>query len=184
VAFVVHGDQAVVYVCDGKRRGEWFGGPVVDGRINLESDDGTRVVGSVTPRRVSGTISTPGGPKLKYVAVPTQDRPGTGLYVFDDPGKKGYKARWIVTRYAVHGVSTTTTGSVTNGVTVKAPTTSTGSTTDSRFSSVSPEVTRLLSQQQQLQAELKAATSENVSLRETLSGTSTTTTGTTTTKTP
>jgi hypothetical protein len=59
-----------------------------------------------------------------------------------------------------------------------------GSTTDSRFSSVSPEVTRLLSQQQQLQAELKAATSENVSLRETLSGTSTTTTGTTTTKTP
>jgi hypothetical protein len=187
VAFVVQGDQVVVYVCDGKKRGDWFGGRVADGRFDLETEDGTHVVGRVSSNRVTGTLAVAGGLEQRFTASPSQDRPSTGLYVFDDPAKKGYKARWIITRSAVHGISSTTTGTTTNAIRV---TTSTSSTGDTRVSGVSSELVSLLEQQNALKAELQAATSENVSLRETLAAEqqrlsdriATTTTGTSTTK--
>ena len=119
-------------------------------------------------------IALDGGARLGYAAVPAQDEPKTGLYVFDDPSKEGYKARWIVTERVVRGVSSTTGGTTLNGVSVT--TQSSGST---RFAGVSQETARLLEQQQALSAELTAASSENVSLRNTLQSSGTTTTTTT-----
>jgi hypothetical protein len=174
VAFVVQGDRVVVYLCDGKKRSEWFGGPVASGRFDIATEESTRVVGRVADKDVTGTIARPGGLRLGFKATPPRDRPPTGLYVVDDPGKQGYKARWIVTENAVHGISTTTTGTTTNALRVTRTSTSTssGSTTNS-------QIAALLATQQALAAELKAAQSEDVSLRDTLGSGGTSTTSTT-----
>ena len=187
---MVQGDRVVVYVCDGKKRGDWFGGTAAGGRFDLETQDGTHVVGRVSPDRVTGTLAVAGGSEQRFTAARTQQRPSTGLYVFDDPGKKGYKARWIVTRSAVHGISSTTTGTTTNAVRVTTSTSSSSGTTDSRFSGVDSQLANLLAEQKALAAELRASTSENTDLKQTLSTTqqqlsdriATTTTGTSTTK--
>jgi hypothetical protein len=175
VAFVVQGDQVVVYVCDGKKRGNWFAGTVEDGRFRIQGDPRTLISGTVESRRITGVLALDGGARLGYSAVPAQDRPRTGLYVFDDPSSEGSKARWIVTEHVVRGVSSTAGGTTLNSVSV----TTQSSGGDTRFAGVSQETSRLLATQQALAAELKAASSENVSLRNTLQSSGTTTTTTT-----
>ena len=171
VAFVVQGRQVVVYVCDGKKRGDWFAGPVDGGRFDIEADGGTRISGTVDARRIAGDLTLEAGTNLGYVAFAVNRRPGTGLYVFDDPSAKGYKARWIVSQRSVRGVSTTLTGTTKTTVSV-----------DTRFSGVNQEVSKLLAESKALAAELEAAKSENVSLRDTLGSSQTGTSTTSTTK--
>ena len=170
VAFVFQKDQVVVYVCDGRRSSDWFAGPVEDGRFDLTSERGTRVAGTIKPTGVDGTLSQEDGTELAFVALPAEaKRPRTGLFVFDDPSKKGYKARWIVTREFVRGVSANATGSGTNGLTITRRSESGGrSETDTRFAGVDSEINALLNEVKGLAAELSAARSENVSLRDQL----------------
>lgn len=169
VGFVVQGDQAVVYLCDGKKFADWFAGPVADGRLALESEKGTRIRATVTPRRVAGTVTIADGRELKYAAAPARKiRPRTGLFVFDDPSQKGFKARWIVTRDGARGLSTSATGTGVNSLTVTR--TSTGTQTDTRFSGVSSGITQLQSSVTTLKTELAAASSESTSLSGTVGG--------------
>jgi hypothetical protein len=186
VALVVQDDQVAVYVCDGRAAADWFGGPVQGDRFDLESENGTRIAGTIQPTRVTGKLTFAGGGELDFAALPAaRERPRTGLFVFDDPSKEGRTARWIVTREVVRGLSVSTggsgtgasgsptgaTGSGTNGLTItRTPSGSGDSQVDSRFAGAASAQRQLLSDVNALRSELAAARSEDVSLRDTLGG--------------
>src|SRR5690349_18204482 len=108
VGFVVSGGQAVVYVCDGAS-GDWFGGPVKDGRIALKSDAGTEVDAKVGDGAVAGTVRRKGGESERFTARP----PGAdeGLFAGPDASLPGAVRRWIVTADGIRGVTTSGKGS-------------------------------------------------------------------------
>ena len=102
VAVVVQEDDVVVYVCDGKKIGDWFGGEVEDGRFNLESELGTAISGNVAGDKITGTVALPDGAELRYTAdKAVKGKTGLGI---GPSVNEGADRRWIATRFGLRGI--------------------------------------------------------------------------------
>ena len=132
IGFVVQGDYALVYLCDGID-GEWFGAQIKQGEIRVTSAAGTAFAATVTGDRIEGTVTAPAWSTRAFRAEPPSA--GNGIFVGADPTLPDYTRRWLVLPEGVRGVSkiktTSTLANVgpVNGVstgpgalTVKAPT--------------------------------------------------------------
>ena len=69
IAVVTDGSRAVAYLCDGKFVGQRFEGTVERGRIELASRDGERLVATLTPGAVRGSVRLARGKPLAFRAV-------------------------------------------------------------------------------------------------------------------
>ena len=132
IGFVVQGDYALVYLCDGID-GEWFGAQIKQGEIRVTSAAGTAFAATVTGDSIEGTVTAPAWSTRAFRAeTPTA---GNGIFVGADPTLPDYTRRWLVLPEGVRGVSKIKTTSTlvnvgpVNGVstgpgalTVKAPT--------------------------------------------------------------
>jgi hypothetical protein len=108
VAFIVGDDEVIVYLCDGDRASDWFGGALRDGGFDLRSEGGTHITGRIGAGAVGGTVSLAGRADEVYAAIPAAEAAPTGLFVFDDPTQDGLTARWIVSADGIRGVSVST----------------------------------------------------------------------------
>jgi hypothetical protein len=70
--------QAQVYVCDGEQVGEYFEGPVENGKINLTSARGAKLEATVDGESVEGTFSIANGTPLPFQATLNDE---AGIYV-------------------------------------------------------------------------------------------------------
>ena len=70
--------QAQAYVCDGEQVGEYFEGPVENGKINLTSVRGAKLEASVDEAGVNGTFSIADGTPLPFQATLSDE---AGIYL-------------------------------------------------------------------------------------------------------
>jgi hypothetical protein len=77
VAVAVHGKQAVAYVCDGHRIGQWFKGTAQAGHLDLTGRNGARLTVTYGTTRAAGSIAA-GGQQYTFSA-PTVSG-SSGLY--------------------------------------------------------------------------------------------------------
>ena len=70
--------QAQVYVCDGEQLGEYFEGPIENGKINLTSTRGAKLEATIESASVSGTFSIANGTPLPFQATLNDE---AGIYV-------------------------------------------------------------------------------------------------------
>ncbi len=93
VGLVVQNGQVVVYICDGKKFEDWFAGPLVGGSFSIKSAKGTVITGTLHAKRVTGTLTVPGGVARAFIA-PKAVRGKTGLF----RDRRKAKRRWIATK--------------------------------------------------------------------------------------
>jgi hypothetical protein len=70
--------QAQIYVCDGEQVGEYFEGPIENGRINLSSARGATLEATVDGNGINGTFTLAGGTPLSFQATLNDE---AGIYV-------------------------------------------------------------------------------------------------------
>lgn len=127
VAFVRHGDEVAVYLCDGQGISDWFAGRLDGDRLRLQSREGTRLDATLAGSVVSGTITVNGGRPIAFTAPPAEVGK-TGILVRRQPEGSH---RWILTNDAVYGAfedsggktvttssATSTSGTSTSGTTL------------------------------------------------------------------
>lgn len=102
VGFVIQGDYALVYLCDGID-GEWFGAQIKDGEIRVVSAAGTVFDATVTADAIEGTVTAPSWSTRTFRAAPPTA--GNGIFVGADPTLPDYTRRWLVLPDGVRGVS-------------------------------------------------------------------------------
>jgi hypothetical protein len=101
VAVVIRGDEAIAYLCDG-RRAAWLGGSPAGDRLDLRSPKGASVAGSLKDGVFRGTATLPGERARPFAA--SSARGGRGLYrhVVTIRGKKRLGG-WIITTQGLTG---------------------------------------------------------------------------------
>ncbi|MDG4829510.1 hypothetical protein O7627_09365 [Solwaraspora sp. WMMD1047] len=77
IAISAKGDQAVAYICDGKKVEAWLKGTAVDGRLELTGKDGAELTGSYDGDRAEGEVSV--GDRSFTFDVAATKKP-SGLY--------------------------------------------------------------------------------------------------------
>ncbi|MFN3440529.1 MAG: hypothetical protein ACK41V_22720, partial [Acidovorax sp.] len=102
IGFVVQGDYALVYLCDGID-GEWFGTQIKQGEIHVVSAAGTAFDATVTADGIQGTVTAPAWSTRAFRAEPPTA--GNGIFVGADPTLPDYTRRWLVLPEGVRGVS-------------------------------------------------------------------------------
>src|SRR5690349_15076815 len=99
LGLVVEHGKVAIYICDGKRLSEWFGGNVSHGRIDVVSALGARLVGVVTRSEFRGTPTLRAGSPIGYAARPaarvrgglfrSKDRRGVTGWILLPAGLRG-----------------------------------------------------------------------------------------------
>jgi hypothetical protein len=78
IAVAVKGDQAVAYLCDGRRVEAWLRGTAEQGRVVLSTKDGSaRLTAALDGQNLAGTVSVGG---REYAFVIGVAEPPAGLY--------------------------------------------------------------------------------------------------------
>jgi hypothetical protein len=165
VAFVVRKRTLVVYLCDGKKISEWFGGTLSGGRFDLLTKKRTRITGRVTRKGVRGSLKLARQRKVSYGARRATGL--SGLYIGRDTRVRGkYTYRWIVFADSLRGSSEDGGGQLTQEAAISEPglTTSTGESAPAEEPAPEPQLTcdeiraerdRLATQRNNLQAKSK-----------------------------
>jgi hypothetical protein len=96
VAVAIHGDKAIVYICNGPTVASWFQGTVSDGKVDLSGKNNAQVHLSLdSASSVSGDVSVH-DTDFKVSMLPMVHNPA-GLYIATAMvGGKAVKAGWIV----------------------------------------------------------------------------------------
>jgi hypothetical protein len=119
-ALIVQRGRLAVYLCDGKRVSEWFGGRVSGGRFDLRTKKRTRITGQLSGATITGGVTLRGQGTLPYVARRAVGE--EGLFLGKDTRFRGkYKYRWIRIGDSVRGSSTGDAGGVKGSVAVTEP---------------------------------------------------------------
>ncbi len=117
IAFVIQGDTAVVYICDGDKLSEWISGKVADSQLEFASEKGTQLKANITADSVAGTLTLPDGQPLAFSASPAVEGQ-TGLYRYQgDENGVTYTTGWIVGPAGARGETNSVNGAQ-NGVIV------------------------------------------------------------------
>lgn len=107
ISFVVQGDLAIIYICDGYDAWAWIRAEVVDGEIHATHEDtGFQVDATVTAEGVTGTVllttDDDGSPATSHEFSTVPAVPGeTGLARYTDEFEV---SGWIVTENGVRGI--------------------------------------------------------------------------------
>jgi hypothetical protein len=102
LALVVQGQEVAGYVCNGTDFSDWFGGSSDGTAIDLVSDDGTEVTGTVQDDSVTGTLVVQ-GESFDYEARPAEGPPGLYRQTVAEEGQE-YLRGWILTEDGVRGL--------------------------------------------------------------------------------
>jgi hypothetical protein len=96
VAVAIHGDKAIVYICNGPSVASWFEGTVSDGKVDLTGKNNAQVhLNLDSASTVSGDVSVH-DTQFKVSMLPMVHNPA-GLYIATAMvGGKAVKAGWIV----------------------------------------------------------------------------------------
>ena len=148
IAVVSDGQDVQAYLCDGVTYGDWFRGPVRDGRAEIESERGLRLAVQLRPGGASGTVRGLGGNEWAFEAEPAQGEAGLYRTRPDDPE---YVGGWVVLndgdfRGPAIGFGLRSTTPVTSsGTSTTTITTSAGQTVEIVKVSTSTESTSIVS---------------------------------------
>jgi hypothetical protein len=85
----VTGSKATAYACDGVAIESWLRGPAENGKLDLTSKAGDKLIGQLNGTTVTGTL-TIGGRSYDFSANQTQAP--AGMYRYDD---NGYRYSWV-----------------------------------------------------------------------------------------
>jgi hypothetical protein len=120
VALIVQRGRLAVYLCDGNRVSEWFGGRLSEGRFDLRTKKRTRIVGQIGEGAITGSVTLAGKEALPYAARRAQAE--EGLFLGRDTRFRGaYKYRWIRIGDSVRGSSAEDAGGIKGSVAVTQP---------------------------------------------------------------
>ncbi len=117
VGIVVSGTEALVYLCDGRNVGQWFGATIANGSLTGTAPNGSVVKAALKSGAWSGTVSLKGKP-IAFAAKAATPKNGWGVWrvkpsPYDGPD---YVVGWISTSKGIRGISQTPTGKVASGV--------------------------------------------------------------------
>lgn len=117
VAIVSSGTEALVYLCDGKNVGQWFGATVAKGSLTGTAPNGSVVKAALRSGTWSGTVSLKGKP-VAFTAKAATPKNGWGVWRVKPSPEDGpdYVVGWISTSKGIRGIAQTSTGKVASGV--------------------------------------------------------------------
>ena len=117
VGIVAGKTEALVYLCDGKNPGQWFGAIIKNGVLDGVAPNGSVVKAALKSGAWSGTVSLKGTP-VAFVAHAATGRNGFGVWRADPSpiDNSGFVLGWISSSKGVRGISQTKTGTTATGV--------------------------------------------------------------------
>lgn len=117
VAIVTGGNEALVYLCDGKNVGQWFGATVAKGLLTGTALNGSVAKAALKSGAWSGTVSLKGKP-VAFTAKAATPKNGWGVWRVKPSPDDGpdYVVGWISTSKGIRGIAQTSTGKVASGV--------------------------------------------------------------------
>ena len=117
VGIVAGKSEALVYLCDGKNPGQWFGASIRSGSLSGVAPNGSVVKAVLKSGAWSGTVSLKGTP-VAFVANAATAKNGWGVWRADPSpvDASGFVLGWIATSKGVRGVSQSKTGATATGV--------------------------------------------------------------------
>lgn len=80
LAIAAKNGAAIAYLCDGDKLEEWMTGTAIGGKLELKSDDGSRLTGTASKDKASGTVTVDDG-KARTFDIAVARKP-SGLYRF------------------------------------------------------------------------------------------------------
>ena len=117
VGIVSGAKEAVVYLCDGKNVGQWFGATISNGSLTGTAPNGSYLKASLKSGAWTGTVTLAGKPTA-FSAIASTPANGYGVWrvkpsPFDGPD---YVVGWISSAKGIRGIAQTPKGVVANGV--------------------------------------------------------------------
>ena len=79
LAVAAKNGAAIAYLCDGDKLEEWMTGTAIGGKLDLRSDDGSRLTGAASRTSATGTVTVDG--KARPFTIEVAQKP-SGLYRF------------------------------------------------------------------------------------------------------
>lgn len=121
VGIVVSGSQALVYLCDGRNPGQWFGASVAKGGLLGTAANGSVLKATLKSGNWAGSV-TLGKKPVSFTARPASPKNGFGIWrskpaPFEGPGSL---LGWISTANGVRGVTQNASGAVVSGLVLTA----------------------------------------------------------------
>ena len=80
LAIAAKNGAAIAYLCDGDKLEEWMTGTAIGGKLDLKSDDGSRLTGTADKKQAKGTVTVDDG-KARTFDIDVAKKP-SGLYRF------------------------------------------------------------------------------------------------------
>ncbi len=115
LGLVIKGNKALLYWCDGKAPGDWFGGTVSGNTITGASAKGITVRLTKSGATWKGTL-TRGGKRFAVTATAPTGEVGIFRHTAEPLVKKGSVLGWLVTAQNLAGSTTNADGTTSNAV--------------------------------------------------------------------